>query len=139
MERSIFRIVSLKSVRNQILPEMKKNAINEFFFSLSFRTSIDSSGQSYKSFYGRNLRVFVISLFLSSLFMGKARGLPQCGTPERCFTRVGLSYQSLSQSVCTKHFQPSLTFASKGGAQIFIPHYIIIHQRLTLLTNVRLG
>jgi hypothetical protein len=52
-------------------------------------------GQSYKTFYGRNFRIFVISYcngkpFQPSLmFVGKARSLPQSGAPERCFTPVG--------------------------------------------------
>ncbi len=49
----------------------------------------------YKKFYGRNLWFFdkklecLCKLFQPSLmFVGKARGLPESGAPERCFTRV---------------------------------------------------
>ena len=51
----------------------------------------------YKTFYGHDLRIFVLSMCVlpgkpfqpSLLFMGEARGLPYSGAPERYFTRVG--------------------------------------------------
>jgi hypothetical protein len=53
-------------------------------------TKVSAAGQSYKTFYGRNLQIFCYRLenlslakpFQPSLMIvGKARGLPWCGVP----------------------------------------------------------
>ncbi len=65
---------------------------------------INSNGQCYKTFYGRKLRIFVISqsichgkLFqLCRMFVGKARSLPQGGAPEsQCVYLCQFFQQSL--------------------------------------------
>ncbi len=53
-------------------------------------------GLYYNTFYGRNLQIFVVFVhgkpFQPSLmFVGEVRSLPQRGSLERCFTRVGSS------------------------------------------------
>ncbi len=54
---------------------------------------IDSRGLYSKTFYGRNLRIFLISKGVCPgkpfqpclMFVGEARSLPQSGSPETCF------------------------------------------------------
>ncbi len=61
----------------------------------------------YKTFYGCNLRIFIISQTVCVsgkpfqprlMFVGKARGLLQSGALERCFTRVGFGLTSKHQT-----------------------------------------
>ncbi len=58
--------------------------------------------QSYKTFYCRYLRIFVISQSVCPwqafqaylMFMGKERSLPQSRAPKMCFTHVGCGLTS---------------------------------------------
>ncbi len=60
----------------------------------------NSRGLHYKTFYDRNLRVFIISqsvclwqAFPALVFVGEERSLPQSRAFERYFTRVGSGLQ----------------------------------------------
>ncbi len=59
--------------------------------------TLDTRGQCYRTFYGRNLRMFVVSQGValgrpfqpSIMFADKARSLPKSVVPERCSSVIG--------------------------------------------------
>ncbi len=70
-----------------------------------WRLVFESWCQSYKTFYVRNLRIFVVSQSvcywqaqLILIFGGKARSLPQSGATESCFSCVCFSFTHKRQT-----------------------------------------
>ncbi len=71
--------------------------ISYITFLVSILPSHPSQAQCYKTFFVRNLRIFIISqsvcprqvLLAQSNVCGNTRSLPQSGVSKRCFIRVG--------------------------------------------------
>ncbi len=87
--------------------------------------NIDTRGQCYKTFYVRNLRIFVISqsvcpwqaVPVQSIVCGQGMSLPQNGVSERFFNRAGSCFThkhqpKLKRTTMDKHFSLIWTFVN---------------------------